>query len=438
VLLVGVLGVLATCGGPDRGSPLPSIPSPASAPSRAASPGIAGAHVRVAGLWSGPELDSFLTVKSAWERETGAVVDWEPSTDLAGTLGTGAAAGDRPEIAILPNLALMHQLAEAGSLVPLEKALDMEAIRRDYAPAWIELGSHAGTPYGLFYKLTSKATIWYDPKAFATAGYTVPATWDQMIALADRMVADGRSPFSIVAAQGPANGWALTDWISEIALNQCGADLYDRWVAAEVPWTEPCIRGSFERFLGIVSAKGYVLGGSERIVATGDDVGADPLYTDPPTAYLYPFASVAGAFIAASFPDLEPGSDYDVFPFPAIDPRHAGAVTVGADVPVLVRDTPAARSLLTYLAGGPAQEAWIRLGGFTSVNRSVSADSYPDPVARRVAEELGAATVARFSAGDVMPPALKRAWWDAMLELVEDPDQLDAVLERLTAVAAER
>ena len=399
--------------------------------------GLHGAHVRVAGLWSGPELDSFVAVTSIWEKATGAVVDWEPSTDLAGTLADPVAAGDPPDIAILPNLALMDQLADEGRLVPLDGVLDMDAISRDYAATWIDLGRNAGKLYGIFYKVTSKATVWYDPKAFEAAGYAVPGTWDEMIELADRIVADGRSPFSIVAAQGPANGWALTDWISEIVLNDCGPDLYDRWIAAEIPWTEPCIRESFERFVGIVSAKGYVVGGSQRIVATGDDVGADPLYTDPPTAYLYPFASFAQAFIAGNFPDLEPGTDYDVFPFPTIDPDHEGVVTVGADVPVMVSDTPAARSFLAFLAGAPAQEAWIRLGGFTSVNRSVSPDAYRDPVARRVAEELARATTARFSAGDMMPPTLQRAWWDAMLELVQDPDRLDAILDRLTAVAAD-
>ena len=35
-----------------------------------------------------------------------------------------------------------------------------------------------------------------------------------------------------------------------------------------------------------------------------------------------------------------------------------------------------------------------------------------------------------------MPPKLQRAWWDAMLELVQNPAQLDAILDRLTGVAA--
>jgi alpha-glucoside transport system substrate-binding protein len=90
---------------------------------------------------------------------------------------------------------------------------------------------------------------------------------------------------------------------------------------------------------------------------------------------------------------------------------------------------------MAFLASARAQEAWIKLGGFTSVNRSVSLDTYPDPVARRMAEELIGADVSRFSAGDMMPSDLQRAWWGAMLELLDDPGKLDAVLEQLTATA---
>jgi alpha-glucoside transport system substrate-binding protein len=394
-----------------------------------------GAHVKVLGLWSGPELDSFEAVKSAWEQDTGGVVDWEWTRDLPGDLDTAMTAGDPPDVAILPNLALMQQLAADGKLVPLDSALDMDRVARDYAPAWIDLGSYDGRLYGIFYKVTNKSTVWYSPRAFAAGNYRVPETWDDMMALADRIVADGGTPFSIVAASGPASGWALTDWISEIVLNSCGPDLYDRWIAAETPWTDPCIERSFDLFAAILRTKGYVLGGSKRILATGDDDGADPLYTQPPGAYLYYLASFAQAFIASRYPHLEPGDDYDVFGFPSIDRRYRGAVTIGADVPVLVRDTPAARSFMTYLASARAQEAWIKLGGFTSVNRSVSPDAYLDPVARAVAEQLTRAEVVRFSAGDMMPASVQRTWWKGMLELVEDPGKVHAILASLDGVA---
>jgi len=101
----------------------------------------------------------------------------------------------------------------------------------------------------------------------------------------------------------------------------------------------------------------------------------------------------------------------------------------------MVSDTPAARSFMTYLAGAQAQEAWIELGGFTSVNRSVPPDAYPDPVARAVAEQLTGAEVVRFSAGDMLPASMQRAWWKGMLALVEDPSKVQSILESLDDVA---
>ncbi len=437
VLLVAALMTLATgCTRSDGSAPPAASQGSASAGPSGSSEDLRGARVQVLGVWSGPELDSFEAVTSAWEAETGAIVDWKATDDPPGALADRLQAGDPPDMAILPNLALMDQLADDGRLIALDSVLDMTQVARDYAPAWIDLGSRGGKLYGIFYKVTNKAAVWYDPAAFAAAGYHVPATWDEMITLADTIVADGHAPFSVVAAKGPASGWALTDWISEIVLNHCGPELYDRWVAAEIPWTDACIRQSFDLFTTIASTRGYVLGGSQRIIATGDDVAADPLYTDPPTAWLCYLPSFAQAFIAVRHPDLEPGTDYDVFPFPTIDPEYRGAVTIGADLPVMVSDTPVARSLMTYLASARAQEAWIRRGGFTSVNRSVSPDAYADPVARAVAEELTAARIIRFSAGDIMPPSLQRSWWGAMLDLVQDPSQVDSILDRLTAAAA--
>ncbi|WP_188939795.1 hypothetical protein [Nakamurella endophytica] len=102
----------------------------------------------------------------------------------------------------------------------------------------------------------------------------------------------------------------------------------------------------------------------------------------------------------------------------------------------MLRDTAASRSSLRYLAGAAAQQSWVALGGFTSVNRSVPSTADPDPVARTVTRQLTEATVVRFGAGDSMPAAVQRAWWAAMLELVRAPGSVPAVLLRMTEVAA--
>jgi alpha-glucoside transport system substrate-binding protein len=200
-------------------TPIPTTAAPTATSTTVASQNLNGAHVRVIGLWSGLELDSFVAVKAAWEKDTGGIVDWEGTQDLAEALTARMQAGDPPDIAILPNPGLMQQLAREGKLIPLTSFMDMNQVSSDYAPAWIDLGSYDGKLYAIFYKAANKATVWYNPRAFAAAGYTVPETWDGMVKLADKMVADGNTPFSIVAPGGPASGWALTDWISGIVLN---------------------------------------------------------------------------------------------------------------------------------------------------------------------------------------------------------------------------
>src|SRR5215212_7960346 len=208
----------------------PTAAATAASTTAAASQSLYGTHVRVLGLWSGPELDSFLTVKAAWEKDSGGIVDWEGTHDLPDVLTARMQAGNPPDIAILPNPGLMQQLAKEGRLVPLNSFMDMNQVSKDYAPAWIDLGSYNGELYAIFYKVSNKATVWYNPRAFAAANYTVPTTWDDMITLADKMVAGGNTPFSIVAPNGPASGWALTDWIWEIVGNKCGPDRYDQGI----------------------------------------------------------------------------------------------------------------------------------------------------------------------------------------------------------------
>ncbi|WP_431837435.1 ABC transporter substrate-binding protein [Cellulomonas sp. Y8] len=418
-----------------------SGPDPTTAPSGPSSgssgpPDLDGAVVSVLGLWSGPERDAFAAVTGAWEDATGANVAWTGSRDLAGDLAAAVAAGAPPDVAVLPNPGLLRDLVGAGALLPLDDLLDPSTVARDYPAAWTDLGTVDGALYALPVKATDRSTVWYSPAAFDAAGYAVPGNWDDLVAWADDAVADGRTPLSVVAPRGPGSGWALTDSVASLVLGGCGPATYDAWVAAEAPWTDACVRRSFDRFLTLVTAPGRVLGGVPAILTTGDAEGVLPVFADPPEAYVYPMASFAQAFVTEAYPDLAPGTGYDWFPFPAVDPALAGAATVGADLVVALRDTPAARSFLAYLTGADAQARWAGLGGYTSVNRGVPASAYPDAVARSVAEHLTRAEVVRYGAGDAMPAEVQSAWSAAMLRLVQDPGALDGVLTSLTDVAA--
>ena len=400
-------------------------------------PGAQADVVDVLGLWSGGELRDFQDVVSPWEQKTGHTMAFVSTRDLNAVLTTRLKAGDPPEVAILPNPGFMHELAEGGKLVALDTILDMNRIKRDYTRAWLELGSYQGKLHAIFYKASSKGTIWYSPKNFKTKGYSLPKTWKEMMALSDAIVSQGGTPFVIGAESGAATGWPLTDWIEIVLLNQAGPEIYDKWVDHEISWTAPAIRRAFETLGRIVHTRKYVYGGSTGVLATNFINGTYVLYTTPPGAYMNYLGGFAQGFIKKQYPNLRPGEDYAFFPFPIIEPRYAGGVTGGADVIVLTKDTPGARSFIQYLSTAKAQEIWAKKGGFIASNKSVKLDAYPDAIAQQMALQLANAKIFRFDGSDLMPAKVNDSFWKATVEYVNNPAGLDKILQSVEEVATE-
>jgi len=153
---------------------------------------------------------------------------------------------------------------------------------------------------------------------------------------------------------------------------------------------------------------------------------------------MYFLGSFVQSFVEGQFPDLTIEEDYSFFPFPSIDPQYEGAVTGGADMLVMFNDTEATRSLVEYLLSVEAQEMGVRQGGFISTNKQVSMDSYPDIMAAKVAEQLTSANIARFDADDIWGGDLQAAFFEAVLDYLANPSDLDNILEDLEALAVQQ
>jgi alpha-glucoside transport system substrate-binding protein len=118
---------------------------------------------------------------------------------------------------------------------------------------------------------------------------------------------------------------------------------------------------------------------------------------------------------------------------------------VAGDLLGMFHDTPAAERFLAYLTAErflaylttpQAQDAWITLpgSGAISVNQDVQAKNYPDPVTRDIARILTQARNVRFDASDSMPPTMESAFYNAVLEYLDNPGQLQAILSGLDQV----
>ncbi|MGH8990769.1 MAG: ABC transporter substrate-binding protein [Acidimicrobiia bacterium] len=424
-VLLAVLLAGAGCGS--------GTPSPEGLPEVPGSEDLAGQRVEVAAVWSGVESRRFRVVLDRFEEATGARVRFTSAgDDLATVLDSRLAAGQAPEVAVLPQPGLLAALARRGALQPLPAAA-VALVETHYDPLWRDLAQHDGRLYGVWFKASNKSTVWFNRAVLARAGVAPPATWDGFQAAAAALHGQGIVPLSV----GGADGWTLTDWFENVYLRTAGPDAYRRLAAHQMPWTDPTVRQALHTLAQVLGRPEWLRGGTRGALEAGFADSVSRVFADPPEAAMV-FEGDFVASVVAAGTDAEPARVADFFDFPAIGPSPPAVVAGGGDVAVLLSDTPAARALVTFLATPGAGEVWAALGGFSSPNRGVDLSVYPDDVARRAARALVEADVV-FDLSDLQPPAFGgtpgQGLWKLLQEFVADPGAIDHLTAEIETAA---
>ena len=380
--------------------------------------------VTVLGVVVGEQQDKLEAALAPFEEKTGIEVIYEGTDAFATLLPVRVESGDAPDVAMFPQPGLMRDFAQSGQLVPISDFMDGENLAEAYSQDWLDLGSVDDELYGVWYRASVKSLVWYNPEAFAARGYEIPQTWSEMIALSDRIVEDGGTPWCLGMESGDATGWVGTDWVEDIMLRTAGAEVYDRWVNHEIPFNAPPVKEAFNKFGEIVSNPEYVQGGMVGAISIPFGDSPRGLLREPPDCYLHRQAS----FIASFFPaEAVLGENMAVFPLPGIKEEFGTPVLVAGDVFAMFNDTPEARALMEYLATPEPHEIWAELGGFISPHQQVSLDVYPDEVARTQAKILADAETVRFDGSDMMPSSVGTGtFWTGIVDYVggEDVDEV--------------
>lgn len=433
IVALAACGSTTTTGGPDTTGEATTPTGEATTTSTSGGP---LGTVSIMGVWGGTELDSFNEVLAAWEQTSGGRAEFEATRDLTAILRARVQGGNPPDLAILPNPALLQEFAREGDLKPLTDVLDQTAVSENFAQTWIDQASMDGALYGVFVRASTKSTVWYNPKQFTDANLQPPTTWDELISMTDQLRnAGGAAPWAIGVESAAASGWPGTDWIQEILLHESGPDVYDQWVAHQIPWTDPQVKSAWEKFGQIALTEGNVAGGAQAIIATNYQDALFQLYQDPPQAYMDFLGSFGQGFIQGQFPDLQPFTGYDFFAFPAINEQFANSATGGADVVVMFNDTPTARALVQYLADAKSWEVWAKTGAYTTPNKALDPSIYPDEVVAKAAAQLTDSQIFRIDADDLMPSVVQQAFWKGVLDYLGGAS-LDTVLQSIETSAA--
>jgi alpha-glucoside transport system substrate-binding protein len=391
-----------------------------------------GASVLVMGAFAGGDEEArFNAVNDRFMEMTGIEVTYEGTRDFEVVINTRVEGGDPPDVALLPQPGLMTRFADAGELVGLWPSI-VERIDENYASVWKDLGSYQGTPYGVFHRVNAKSFVWYPKKAFEEAGYEVPETWDELIALSDQIVADGGTPWCVGMESGAATGWVGTDWMEDVMLRTAGPEVYDQWWQHEIPFTADPVKNAAGYIEEIWFNEDYVLGGTTSILTEHFAEASLPMWNDPPGCYLFR----QGNFVINFWPEeIQNNLDEEVgvFGFPQIDEEYGIPILGGGDQVVMFEDRPEVVAYLQYLTTGASGELWAKAGGALFPHQDQNLDWYQTEVERTLADLLLNAEVFRFDASDLMPAEVGAgSFWTGMVDWASGTD-LDTVLQEIDA-----
>jgi alpha-glucoside transport system substrate-binding protein len=400
-------------------------------------PHLSGMTVEVVAVWRGAEAAAFRQVLGAFEARTGATVVFTSTEgkDIGAVLDARLAAGDPPDVAILPQPGLIEHYARDGAIHPLDDALVAD-IRSRYSATWRRLATVGGRTYGVWFKAANKSLVWYNVGAFERAGVVPPGDLDQLRPVAAAIAASGTPPFAVAAA--PEDAWTLTDLFENLYLRVGGPERYDALAEHRLPWTDWTVQATLARMADLL-APGFMAGGRAGALRTGLTDAAHAVFSPAPAAAMIAEGDFVPGVVAGAT-DAEMGVDVDVFPFP--EPRPGGRVVVGGgDAAVLMRPGAAGAALVRFLATAQAGEIWAARGGFLSPNEDVDLTVYPDDTTRDIARAvLEAGDDFRFDLSDLQPVAFGgttgAGMWGELRAFVADPSDVRATAARLEAAAA--
>ena len=402
-----------------------------------------GEEVFITGALVGNDAAGFQENFDSFTEETGIIVSFQGSDNFEQEVQIQMESGDTPDIALWPQPGAVVDAAQRGYLVSLEDlGVDMDEYRASFSSYIVGLGEVDGAHYGGAHAFNLKSIVWYQPAEFEARGYSVPTTWDEMIALADQIVADGMTPFCFGMYSNGASGWLATDWMEDIMLRTGeGTATYDKWVSHDIPFNDPVVKNAATFLSQIMHTEGYVVGGTDAIVSTYFGNAQDPMFEKDANGNPGCFMHRQASFITSFWPEAAQagaGSETTVFPFPAMDDGLPKAALGAGDMFGVFNDREATIEVVNYMLSSNFFEAAAQRPDNSRIYGHVDFDTslYSKDITRVLADTITGALAEnafRFDASDLMPPEVGAgSFWKEMMNLaVEGPGYIDTALDNI-------
>jgi alpha-glucoside transport system substrate-binding protein len=360
---------------------------------------------------------------------TGVTIDFQGTDQFEVQAPVLLQGGSPPDVLDFPQPGLLKTLAD--SLITLPD--NLAAHTGDFIPGWEGLYTVDGAVKALPWRANVKSTVWYSPAAFEAGGYEVPQTLDEMAALSDKIVADGGIPWCAGIESGVATGWPITDWFEDFMLRINGPEVYDQWVAHEIPFNDPKVKAVADAVGSYLKNPDYIGGENavKAIATTKFQDGGVPIATGD--CYMHRQAS----FYSALFPKTvtvgppDSGSDIEYFYLPVAKAGDPKAMLGAGDLLAAGTDKPETWDVILYATSAEYAVAMANGHAELSPRNDIDASLITDPLLGSFASLLASSELFRFDGADMMPGAVGSGtfWTEATAWIVggSTEDMLDNI-----------
>ena len=232
-----------------------------------------GTTVTVDGPFTAPDDARFAESMKAFEDATGITVKYIGDKTFESRIAISVDAGNPPDIADFPQPGAVANYARQGHIVDPTTWISEDWLKQQYNQSWLDMGTVAWSGRqpmtgGVWHRFNGKSLVWYPKAAWDAAGYQIPTTWDEMMALTQQIADDGDTAWCIGIELQAATGWPATDWTEDMMLRTTSLENYDKWVKGELPFDSPEVKTAIEDWSKIWFNPDYVYGGTNGIVST--------------------------------------------------------------------------------------------------------------------------------------------------------------------------
>jgi len=383
-----------------------------------------GAEVNVYGTILNEEQERLNESWVDFEECTGIDVVYEGSAEFEAQINVRIQGGNPPDLAFFPQPGLLASVVETGAVLEAP-----ESVAANAQAYWNETFQGFGTVDGTFYGAplmsSVKGFVWYSPAVFEENGWEIPTTLDELDALTASIAESGTVPWCVGFGSGEATGWPGTDWLEDYVLRLHGPDVYEQWVAHEIPFNDPRIVEALDRVGALIKNPEYVNGGIGDVstIASTDFGEAGLPVLDGECAMHHQASFYEGFWSDDNSVSVAEDGDVWAFILPGTE-ADAAAVTGGAEIVAAFSDSDEVVATQTYLSSPEWANSRVSLGGVLSANSELDPANASSDLLRQAYDILqDPNTTFRFDGSDSMPGAVgSGTLWTGMVDWISGTD----------------